>query len=287
MRRLLTENKCIPLIGAYNGLIGKAIKSAGFKGCYLSGGALHASKGFPDVGLLTYESFCQAIKEIHDSCQLPILADADTGFGGPEIIRKVVYEYWNSGAGGFHIEDQTFPKRCGHLDGKTLESTEIMQEKVEAAKKASLDFTNGEFVVCARTDAFSVEGIDSAIKRAQAYIEAGADMIFPEGLHNIEDFEKFYREMKNKAWLLANLTEFGKTSLDINVAKLEEVGYKVVIFPVSTLRVAMKAINDLLEAIKNEGSQKSTLHKMQTRKELYSLLDYNPNQPWEYKIPKN
>jgi len=172
----------------------------------------------PDIGLVTMDGFCKAIKEVSLSSGLPVLADADTGFGEAEMLAKAVWEYHMAGASGFHIEDQVFPKRCGHLDGKELIPIDDMKKKVSVAAQASLQCSNGEFVICARTDARGVTGIEDTIKRAKAYIDAGADMIFPEGLMTREEFELVAKELKGYGskegpLLLANMTEFGKTPL--------------------------------------------------------------------------
>ena len=192
--------------------------------------------------------FCQAINDVYMASNLPLIADADTCFGEGEMCAKTVWEYNKAGAAGLHMEDQEFPKRCGHLDGKTLIPVEVMQKKVEICAQARDACSDGDFIICARTDAKGVEGIQATIDRSKAYIDAGADMIFPEGLTSLEEFVHVAQELKkHKAdvFLLANMTEFGKTPI-INIQEFEKAGYSCVIYPVSTLRVAMKAVELLL-----------------------------------------
>ncbi len=219
---------------------------------------------------------------------LPILADADTGFGEAEMVTQTVIEYMHAGAGGLHIEDQAFPKRCGHLDGKELISVDHMVEKIKRAKHAS-----GEsgFVICARTDARGVESFESAVSRATAYVLAGADMIFPEGLSDLSEFTRFASEMQKLGdlglapqggpFLLANMTEFGKTE-HIHLRDFENAGYHSVIYPVSTLRVAMKAVEDMLIELREKGTLREVENDMMTRKRLYQVLRYTPGTEWIY-----
>ncbi len=288
--RAAMNQSCTALPGAFNALCGRAIAQAGFQGCYVSGAATSVAAGVPDVGILTLEHFARTIREIADASGLPVLADADTGFGEAEMVRRTVIEYARAGAAGLHLEDQKFPKRCGHLDGKELVPTDHMIEKVQwaaaAAKAASGD--NG-FVICARTDARGVDGLEAAINRAAAYVKAGADMIFPEGLQTAEEFAVFAKAMRGLngpdprggPYLLANMTEFGKTPI-IPLGDFEQMGYSCVIFPVSLLRVAMGAVSRALESLKKDGSVSALLDQMQTRKELYGLIDYTPGTPWEF-----
>lgn len=200
------------------------------------------------------------------SSGLPIIADADTGFGETEMVRKTVWEYYLHGASGLHLEDQVFPKRCGHLDGKTLISAEDMANKIRFAAEASLECSGGEFIICARTDAAGVVGVDETIRRAKLYIDAGADMIFPEGLRTNEEFERVATELngygpKGGPFLLANMTEFGKTPY-ITLEEFKAMGYHCVIYPVSTFRIANKAITDFLVDLKAKGTQKDQLDNM-------------------------
>lgn len=284
--RAAMDAGCVATPGAFNALCGRAVAKAGFKACYVSGAATSVSAGVPDVGLLTLEHFCRVIREVADASRLPVLADADTGFGEAEMVRRTVIEYARAGAAGLHLEDQKFPKRCGHLDGKELVPADHMAEKVEwaAAARGPCD---RDFVVCARTDARGVEGFERAVERAKLYVEAGADMIFPEGLTTDAEFEKFADQLlamvpsTRKVYLLANMTEFGKTPL-IPLAKFSEMGYHCVIYPVSLLRVAMGAVTRALEQLKATGSVEPFLGQMQTRKELYDLIGYTPGTPWEF-----
>lgn len=243
------------------------------------------------------DGFCKVIKEVHIASGLPVIADADTGFGEGEMCAKTVWDYYMNGAAGsipsdwtttfiilkyflkillllcitytlfvgLHLEDQVFPKRCGHLDGKTLISAEDMAKKIQIAAQASQECSDGEFVVCARTDARGVYGIDETIRRSKMYIDAGADMIFPEGLATKEEFQTVAQELKGYGkkggpFLLANMTEFGKTPI-INLSEFEKMGYNCVIFPVSTLRIAMKAVDDFLKSLKATGDVNASLQK--------------------------
>lgn len=276
--------------GAFNGLCARAIARHGFHACYVSGAATSVSAGVPDVGLLTMEHFCRVIREVADGSRLPVLADADTGFGEAEMVRRTVIEYARAGGAGLHLEDQKFPKRCGHLDGKELVSLDHMVEKVEWARKASDEVTpgrngRGEFVICARTDAKGVEGFDAAVARAKAYVAAGADMIFPEGLTSEDEFKKFadaILSVSSGTYLLANMTEFGKTPL-IPLTKFGAMGYACVIYPVSLLRVAMGAVDRALAQLKADGSVEGFIGQMQTRQQLYDLVEYKPGVPWEFR----
>ncbi|GAB4548128.1 MAG: methylisocitrate lyase [Phycisphaerales bacterium] len=284
LRTALSEPGILALPGAFNGLCARMVADAGFGGCYVSGAAVTASFGVPDVGLVTLPEFCNVIEQVARASGLPVLADADTGFGEAEMVARTVHEYARAGAAGFHIEDQVFPKRCGHLDGKTLVPIDHFQEKVAWARTASDDATGGDFVVCARTDGAGVNGLDDAIVRAKAYLDAGADMIFPEGLRSEEDFGRVAQQLKahkSDALLLANMTEFGKTPI-INVERFEALGYDVVIWPVSTLRSAMGGVGRLLETFKQTGEVTDALGDMLDREGLYRLLGYTPGTPWAY-----
>ncbi len=283
------DRECVALPGAFNALCGRAIARAGFEGCYVSGAATSVSAGVPDVGLLTLEHFCRVIREIADASDLPLIADADTGFGEAEMVRRTVVEYARAGAAGLHLEDQKFPKRCGHLDGKELVPTDHMIEKVQWAAKAATEADGGRFIICARTDARGVDGFDAAVDRAAAYVLAGADMIFPEGLASEDEFARFAKamagvrrgNMQRGPYLLANMTEFGKTPI-IPVSRFAEMGYSCVIFPVSLLRVAMGAVSKALTQLRRDGSVSGFIDTMQTRKELYDLIDYTPGKAWEF-----
>ncbi|MBM4108364.1 MAG: methylisocitrate lyase [Phycisphaerae bacterium] len=275
---------CVPLPGAFNALCGLAIRRAGFAGCYVSGAATSVSAGVPDVGILTLDHFVRTIREIADASALPILADADTGFGESEMVRRTVVEYERAGAAGLHLEDQVFPKRCGHLEGKRLIPVEHAAEKVAAAVETARSCSGGAFIVCARTDARGVEGFDAAIERARAYLAAGADMVFPEGLTSGDEFHRFASALRAAApscLLLANMTEFGKTPM-IPLRRFAEMGYSCVIYPVSLLRVAMGAVTRALATLQKDGSVASLLPHMQTRQELYDLVGYAPGREWRF-----
>ena len=278
--------------GSFNALCALAVRDAGFEATYVSGAATSVCAGVPDVGLLTLEHFARLIKEITDASGLPLIADADTGFGESEMVRRTVLEYARAGAAGLHIEDQVFPKRCGHLDGKKLIPLDHSVEKVRAAAQAAKDA--GDFVICARTDARGVEGFDAAVLRATAYVRAGADMIFPEGLASEDEFGQFARRLNEsiasggqggdgvaprRPWLLANMTEFGKTPI-IPARKFGEMGYACVIYPVSMLRVAMGAVTRALGQLRESGDVSSSLPQMQTREQLYKLIGYTPGVEW-------
>jgi len=272
--------------GAFNGLVARAVTQAGFGACYVSGGATSVAAGVPDVGLLTLDHFSKVVREVVTGSGLPVVADADTGFGEEEMVRRTVIEYNHAGAAGLHLEDQVFPKRCGHLDGKALISAEQAVSRIGWAAKASRDCSGGSFIVCARTDAKGVEGFDSAVDRAAAYAGAGAEMIFPEGLASEDEFGDFAERLRKatkgrRVYLLANMTEFGKTPL-IPLERFGELGYDLVIFPVTTMRVAMGAVSRALATLAEHGTVEPFLDQMQTRQELYDLVGYTPGEPWEF-----
>jgi len=287
--RALMDDHCVALPGAFNGLVAHAVRDAGFEGAYVSGGALSASSGVPDIGILTLDRFSQAVREVCDAGGLPVIADADTGFGEGEMVRRTVIEYARAGAAGLHMEDQTFPKRCGHLDGKSLIPVDHACEKVAMAAQAASEIGDGGFIVCARTDAAGVEGFDAAVERAQAYADAGASMIFPEGLSSEEDFGRFAERVRQggreKLYLLANMTEFGKTPM-LPLDRFAELGYSCVIFPVTTLRLAMGAVVSGLAELKRAGAAEGLLDSMQSRKDLYASLGYTPGQVWSFPAPR-
>ena len=274
--------------GAFNALVGRIVADQGYEAAYVSGGAITTASGVPDIGILPIDGFTRIISEVYHSTKLPIIADADTGFGEGEMVARTVWEYNKAGAAGLHIEDQQFPKRCGHLSGKSLVSAEDFVNKIKIAAQARDESSDGDFIICARTDARSVEGLESTIERAKQYIDAGADMIFPEGLTSVDEFTKVAKELKEyspKTYLLANMTEFGTTPL-IDFKDFEKIGYNIVIYPVSTLRIAMKAVDIFLKQLKEDGGVSNSLDKMLTRKELYSLMNYTPGKEWIYPSPK-
>ena len=288
--RDLMCRQTVALPGAFCGMAARLAADNGFKGCYLSGAAISASYGVPDIGILTLDHFSSKIREISQVSGLPVLADADTGFGEIEMVTRTVEEYMHAGAAGLHLEDQVFPKRCGHLDGKAVIPAIDMIEKIKRAKKAARDPKG--FLICARTDARGVEGFDCAVERARRYVtEGGADMIFPEGLSSLEEFVEFARKMREIGeiglapqggpFLLANMTEFGKTP-HINVPSFESAGYHCVIFPVSTFRAAMKGVDEALAELSKNGGMREFLPKMQTRAELYKTIRYVPGEEWTF-----
>jgi len=260
------QKETVVLPGVFNGATALAAKKAGFKALYLSGGALSASLGFPDVGILTLDELKTAVGYIRRATALPVLSDADTGFDDPAKTVRVLEK---AGAAGLHIEDQVPAKMCGHLDGKQLVSTKEMVSRIQAAIRGK---KSPNFILMARTDARGVEGLDQAIERAKAYVKAGADALFPEGLETKEEFQLFSKAFP-KVPLLANMTEFGKTPY-ISVHEFSEMGYKMVIFPVTLFRLSMKASIEGLMTIRDKGTQKSLEDHFQTRKELYEMLDY-------------
>lgn len=255
--------------GVFNPLTARMAEAKGFRCVYLSGAALSATMGVPDIGLLTMSEFVDHARRITDVCDLPLLVDADTGFGGPLNVERTVRQLERAGVAGLQIEDQQLPKRCGHLSGKSLVTAEEMAQKIRAAVAAR---TDPDFVVVARTDGKGVEGLDAAVDRAGRYVEAGADVIFPEALETMEEFERVRRAIQ--APLLANMTEFGRSPL-MSVRELDALGYDIALFPVTTLRAAMKAVELVLEELISTGSQRARLEGMQTRAELYELLGYD------------
>lgn len=265
----LMKKGIVVMPGVFNAITARLVEDAGFKALYISGAGLaNGVAGLPDIGLLTMTEVLTQSKYIIDAVDIPSLVDGDTGFGEAVNVERMVKELEGIGAGGVHIEDQELPKKCGHLPGKRLVSPQAMAEKVSTAVEARLD---DDFLIIARTDARGIEGLDGAIKRANLYLEAGADAIFPEALESKEEFITFARELK--APLLANMTEFGKTPY-ITVEEFQEMGYSMVIFPLTTMRVMLKAVKEAIERLKLDGTQKGFLDKMFTREEVYRLIGY-------------
>jgi methylisocitrate lyase len=267
-RAALKSGKLLRFPGAFSPLVAMAIQKHDFDGVYISGAALSADLGLPDIGLTTLSEVATRGGAIARATDLPALIDADTGFGEPLNMARTIQTLEDAGLSGCHLEDQVNPKRCGHLDGKSLVTVHAMMEKIRAAVGARRD---KNFLIMARTDARAAEGLDGAIARAKAYVDAGADAIFPEALNDEGEFEKFRKAIKVP--LLANMTEFGKGKL-LTAKQLADLGINIVIYPVTTLRLAMKAIESGLATIKTEGSQASVIGDMQTRAELYELLRY-------------
>jgi len=258
----------VAIPGAFNALSAKLIERQGFRALYLSGGALSAATGVPDIGLLSLTEFAQEARRIAAATTLPVLVDADTGFGDVLNVERTVSELESTGVAGIHIEDQQMPKKCGHLSGKSLVEPEAMAAKIRAAVAARRD---PDFVIIARTDARGVTGFDDAVLRARIYLMAGADAVFPEALENAEEFARFSREVP--APLLANMTEFGKGPL-LSVSELGAMGYKLVLFPLTAFRAAMRAAAETLALLHSAGHQRDALPRMMTRAELYDLIGY-------------
>jgi len=271
LRELIAKG-AIMLPGVANASVARQVEHLGFDAVYVSGaGIANSTAGVPDIGLLTLTEVAQLAGYIARAVKIPAIVDADTGFGGSENVARTIRELEAVSLAGCHIEDQQFPKRCGHLSGKSLVDAEAMTEKIKAAVAARRD---RDFMIIARTDARAVEDFGRTIDRAQRYVEAGADAIFPEALQNAGEFRDFAREIDMP--LLANMTEFGKSPL-FSFMELAGFGYRMVIFPQSAFRVSMKASERLLRALKKDGTQKEWLDQMQTRQELYKLLDYDPS----------
>ena len=267
LRQLLERPGILQMPGAYNGLSGLQAKAAGFEALYLSGAAMSASMGLPDLGVLTVDDVCFFVRQIARTSQLPILVDGDTGFGEALNVMHMVQAFEEAGAAAVQIEDQLLPKKCGHLNDKKLASPQDMAAKIAAAAKA-----RRHLQIVARTDAVEREGVDGAIARARLYVEAGADAIFPEALGDAEAFQKFRDAVKVP--LLANMTEFGRTPF-MTAKQFEALGYKMVIWPVSALRVAAKAQEELYAHIRDDGGAQEMVGRMQTRAELYAAIGYH------------
>jgi methylisocitrate lyase len=258
----------VMLPGVFNPLVARMAERLGYQAIYLSGAALSASLGLPDVGLTTLTEFADTARSIAQATTLPLICDADTGFGEALNAERTVRLFESAGAAGIHLEDQQLPKRCGHLSGKQLVEPQVMAAKLRAASAARRD---RDFLLIARTDARGVTGFADAVKRAHIYRDVGADAIFPEALESANEFAAFAKEVPGP--LLANMTEFGKSQL-LDYRQLADMGYRLVLYPVSTLRVALKAVQTFLTDLKQHGHQRDALPTMLTRAELYDLLGY-------------
>lgn len=268
LRSLIEQNIMIRAPGAFSPLVAMEIERTGFEAVYVSGAVLSADLGLPDIGLTTLSEVANRTEQIARVTDLPTIADCDTGFGEPMSVARTVRMMEERGVAGLHLEDQVNPKRCGHLDGKSVVSTGDMVQRIKAAVDARRD---PKLVLIARTDARMIEGLPAMIDRANHYAEAGADMIFTEALLNEDDWKKAASEISIP--LLANMTEFGKSEL-LSADELHKLGASMVIYPVTSLRIAMKAVNTALHVIQDTGSQTTIIDTMQTRQELYELLQY-------------
>lgn len=268
--RQLIGKDILQIPGAFNALAARAVEKAGFEAVYLSGAGLsNAVFGLPDVGLITLTEAVDHARRVVHAVKVPVIVDGDTGFGDTINAARTVSEFEAAGVSAVHLEDQVLPKKCGHLDGKELVSAAAMVEKIRAAAAARCD---RDFMIIARTDARGVTSFDDAVDRAKRYLDAGADAIFPEAMQSADELAKFAQAVK--APLLANMTEFGKTPL-LPLDELRKLGYRMVIYPQTALRVAFKAIQTMLADLKKTGDQTKWLDRMQTRKDLYDLLDYD------------
>lgn len=265
LRALLARPGILPMPGTHNGMAALQARDAGFEALYLSGAAMSASMGLPDLGIMTVDDVSFFIKQVARA-GLPVLVDGDTGYGEALNVMQMVRAFEAAGAAAVHIEDQQLPKKCGHLNDKRLVSADDMVLKVAAARKAATDL-----VVVARTDAVASEGLSAAVARAERYVAAGAEVIFPEALTTPDMFREFAAALPGVP-LLANMTEFGRTPM-LSAAEFEELGYKIVIWPVTSLRMANKAQAELYATLRLEGSAKTLLPRMQTRAELYATID--------------
>jgi len=261
----LLSKKILRVPGAYNPLTAKLIEEIGYDGVYVSGGVMSNDLGYPDIGLTKLKDVSYRANQIARVTNLPTIVDADTGF---KSCEETVNTFEKLGLTGLHIEDQISQKRCGHLDNKELISKEEMVKKIKLSVKSRKE---KNFKIIARTDANSIEGIDKTIERAKSYQDAGADIIFPEALKDEKEFEKVRKNLD--IYLLANMTEFGKTKI-LSYKQLENIGYNIVIYPITTQRLAMKSVEDGLRAIFEHGHQNNIIDKMQTRKRLYELVEY-------------
>jgi methylisocitrate lyase len=277
-RRLVERGGIARLPGAHNGMAAIQARKAGFEGLYLSGAAMTASMGIPDLGMITVDEVCFFVRQVVRASGLPLLVDGDTGYGEALNVMHMVRSFEDAGAGAVHIEDQLLPKKCGHLNDKKLADAHDMAAKVAAARRA-----RRHLYVIARTDAAASEGMDGAVARAKLYLEAGADAIFPEAMTSAEMFREFASRVK--APLLANMTEFGRTPF-FTASEFEAMGYAMVIWPVSSMRVSAKASADLYAAIARDGGTQAMLERMQTRAELYDTIGLHDYEALDASIVK-
>ncbi len=287
-RALLARPHILQIPGTHNGMAALQARKAGFEALYLSGAAMTASMGLPDLGVITVDEVCFFVRQVARSSGLPVLVDGDTGYGEALNVMSMVRAFEDAGAGAVHIEDQLLPKKCGHLNDKRLADAHDMAAKVAAAARA-----RRHLVVLARTDAAASEGMDGALARASLYVQAGADAIFPEALNTAEMFREFARRLREMhpgadgrgVPLLANMTEFGRTPF-FTAAEFEDMGYRMVIWPVSSMRVASKATAELYGSIRREGGTHAMVERMQTRAELYDTIGLHEYEALDASIVK-
>lgn len=269
--RELISTGAVMMPGVPNASMARQVEQTGFDAVYVSGaGMINSTAGMPDIGLLSMEEVVKLAGYVAHAVRIPAIVDADTGFGEGEAVANTIRALEKAGLAGCHIEDQEFPKRCGHLAGKTIVDLELMVARIKAAVSARRD---KDFMIIARTDARGVEDFDRAVERAGEYLAAGADAIFPEALQSAEEFRDFAKKIK--APLMANMTEFGKSPL-LTFQQLADFGYRMIIYPQSAFRISMKTSGKFFAALKKSGTQGDWLDQMQTRQELYDLLDYDP-----------
>jgi methylisocitrate lyase len=278
-REALAKPGILGIPGTHNGIAAQQAKQAGFQTCYLSGAAMTASMGLPDLGIITVDEVCFFIRQVARASGLPVLVDGDTGYGEALNVMHMVRAFEDAGAAAVHIEDQLLPKKCGHLNDKKLADPHDMAAKVAAAAQA-----RRHLFIMARTDAAASEGLDGAVARAKLYMQAGADAIFPEALNTAEMFRAFAARMPGVP-LLANMTEFGRTPF-FSAAEFEEMGYKMVLWPVTSMRVAAKAQAELFAAIARDGGAHNMADRMQTRAELYATIGYEEFEALDSSIVK-
>lgn len=280
LKNLLNSGRTIMIPGAYDAITAKVIERVGFEAVYCTGaGTVNGMTGLPDIGLATMTEMVQNAGWMSEAVGIPVISDADTGYGNAVNVMRTVREFEKAGVAGIHLEDQVFPKKCGHVEGKQVVPVEEMVGKIKAAIAARKD---PDFLIIARVDANAVNGLSDALDRARAYHAAGADMIFPEALQSREEFARFAKALPGVR-LFANMTEFGKTPY-MNIEEFAELGYRFVIYPMTVFRVMLKAVFDAMEQLKKEGTQKNMLDRMKTRAELYDLIQYDLFAEYEKKF---
>lgn len=274
----VTEDGALQIVGTHDGMSALIARDQGFNVLYLSGGALSASKGLPDIGLLTLDDVTDRAREIVRASNSPLLVDIDNGFGEPLNVARTCLQMIEAGVAAIQIEDQQIPKKCGHLNGKKIIPLDEMVKKIKMIKQIAPTLK-----VVARSDAYALEGMDKMLERLKAYAESGADIVFPEAMRHLEDFKKVSAEINVP--ILANMTEFGKTDY-IHIDEFSKIGIDIVIYPVSSLRVSAYATKKLYQTIEHEGTQTSMLNQMQSRKELYEILNLNQYEQLDDKIDR-